>query len=445
MELNIDTSDDLNYFSKLAFKNLLYKSNKIKLSYKEKSFFEVFLKVFNLNELNIKETHYQKNRLISYSETCDQYDLLKAFDSSYQENQSEDLDILYSNQSIKYMTYDHSYKPISSQKIQQYIINKKINLSFSAIDNYYKCGFKYYLSNLLKIEEYTTNISAEIGNFFHYIFEKSFDKDFDFDLLYDEEFNKIDNFELKAHLNRNKQMMKDILLINQQRFNECSLKKIETEKEFKIALNHPTISTFFVGRIDLLMSQQIANKTYVSIIDYKTYSPNLNLDYIHYGLSMQLPIYAYLIQNSLEYSNVEFCGFYFQPILPTNMPYGSNYNQELINQTKLIGYSNSSLVTLSYFDPHYSNSTFIKSMKYENNKFGNYAKVLSNQEIEAYIDLTKTQIELAFLDISEGKFDINPKLLKGKNLSCDNCHFKDICFMTNNDLNHLDDIEMEDE
>ena len=36
------------------------------------------------------------------------------------------------------------------------------------------------------------------------------------------------------------------------------------------------------------------------------------------------------------------------------------------------------------------------------------------------------------------RFDINPKNIGGKNIGCEYCDYKDICFMKNKDIVYLD-------
>ena len=43
----------------------------------------------------------------------------------------------------------------------------------------------------------------------------------------------------------------------------------------------------------------------------------------------------------------------------------------------------------------------------------------------------------AMNNILEGKYAINPKILNGKNVSCENCKYKDICYHDEKDLVYL--------
>ena len=50
--------------------------------------------------------------------------------------------------------------------------------------------------------------------------------------------------------------------------------------------------------------------TYVSIIDYKTGNADINLNNIEFGLSLQLPVYLYLIKHTDIFKNVVVVGVF---------------------------------------------------------------------------------------------------------------------------------------
>ena len=54
------------------------------------------------------------------------------------------------------------------------------------------------------------------------------------------------------------------------------------------------------------------------------------------------------------------------------------------------------------------------------------------------MEVISSNIENAIKDINNLDFTINPKKLKNDNISCEFCPFKDICYMTNDDIVELD-------
>ena len=98
------------------------------------------------------------------------------------------------------------------------------------------------------------------------------------------------------------------------------------------------------------MYKEDGDKTYITLIDYKTGNDDISLKYLKYGLNIQLPIYLYL-SNYLNLRNILYSGFYLQKFNITDKDY------------RLVGYSNSDRDVLSILDSGYENSKIIKSMK----------------------------------------------------------------------------------
>ena len=95
----------------------------------------------------------------------------------------------------------------------------------------------------------------------------------------------------------------------------------------------------------------------------------------------------------------------------------------------------------SYFRG-YNDSSYIKSMKYNDEKgFSSYSKVISDLDVEELVEYTKKHIEEKTKEIVNGDFKINPKYYDGKNISCEFCTYKDLCFYTPKDINYLEKVE----
>jgi ATP-dependent helicase/DNAse subunit B len=85
-------------------------------------------------------------------------------------------------------------------------------------------------------------------------------------------------------------------------------------------------------------------------------------------------------------------------------------------------------------DNGYDNSKIIKGMKtLKDGSFSRYTKVLSNDEMNKIVDITKGKIDEVITNIKDNKFDINPKVSGDRNIGCDFCKFRDICFVKKKD------------
>ena len=75
------------------------------------------------------------------------------------------------------------------------------------------------------------------------------------------------------------------------------------------------IEVIFTGTIDKIMYYKKIEDTYFAIVDYKSGTVDTKIEKMKYGLSMQLPVYLYLINYSKVFDNPIFTGIYYQNIL----------------------------------------------------------------------------------------------------------------------------------
>lgn len=426
--LNIDTSIEKNMVEK---ENTIKQIKNIKnciITYKLKTPFSSFYPSSIIEEFKTEVIKEHKYNNITYSEINDKINLTKKLDNLIKYNiKDELLETLYSNYEIPYNTYDNKYTKINKNNLLKYI-NNKLLLSYSSMDNYYHCAFKYYINNILKLNPYEETFYTKIGTLFHDVLEKSLKNNDDYKKYWDEHVNNLEltNKE-KFFIDNLEETCKFTVETIKKQLEYISLDK--TKYEEKIFINKDkTTKITFMGIIDKLMYKEEFDKTLVAVIDYKTGSTNIDLNKTIYGLSMQLPIYLYLAQNS-GLKNVKIAGFYLQNII-------NKENDE--NNLKLNGYSSSNKEILYKFDSSYENSNLIKSMRTKSDgDFYSYSKTLNEIEINNLIKLVDKKIEEAADNILEANFDINPKKINGINIGCEYCTFKDICFKKESDTIYL--------
>lgn len=350
----------------------------------------------------------------SYSEIYDKIRLVKYYDDYFKYGYKDhNLSVLRNNYKLKYNSYDNKYKGIDR-------VMDKLNLSYSKMQIYNKCAFRYYLSDILKLDIFKENFSTIIGSMVHYVMEKclsnnEIDTDkYVYEFLGDRQFNKKEEFFLDKYKKSIKELLDQVLLEREYMLFRDAM----YEKRIDIDYGN---NVHFVGIIDKILYYVDDDVTYVSLIDYKTGSDDISLKYLKYGLNMQLPIYLYL-STKLGFKNVKYPGFYLQKFNIIKKDY------------RLEGYSNSDKDTLAVIDKNYDNSKIIKGLKTnKDGSFSRYSNVLSDDEIDQIIDDSKKMIDAVIDKIKNNKFDINPKVSDGVNIGCEYCKFKDICFKTVND------------
>ncbi|MDD3452961.1 MAG: PD-(D/E)XK nuclease family protein [Bacilli bacterium] len=440
-KLNIDSSIDLNELEGKKVIKKIAQINNLFISYKLKTPFEVYYKSnlvekLNLNIIKNKEIPDKYNYSDIYNNIC----LAKYLDNLNKFNEyNKDLNLLLSTYKNNYYNkYDNKYKKINEQDLYDYLDNKLL-LSYTSIQNYYECGFKYYLSNILKLDKYEETISTKIGTVFHDVLSKCFDDNFDYENYYNELINK-NNFSKKELVFFNI-LKKDLLFVIETIKKQNNLTHLKDELyEQKIYINKDkNIKVTFMGIVDKIKYKKEYDKTVLAVIDYKTGSLETDLNKTIYGLKMQLPIYLYLAKNSNLFDNVEIAGFYLQKVLHNDINYNPNkdYEKEIENNLKLEGYSNDDINILERFDITYKASEMIKSMKITQNGFYVHSKIMSKEKIDKLITLTEQKINEAEDNILQAKFDINPKRIKEELISCKYCKFNCICYKKEEDIVNL--------
>ena len=440
-KFGIFTSLEKNILEKEKIKNIISSFPNVTISYKLKSFKEVYLKSSLIDEANLEIKKIDINNY-NYSNIYNKINLADKLDNYIKFNIKDDsIDLLYSNyKDIPYLKYNNKYTKINKDNLSNYINN--LSLSYSSIDNYYRCAFRYYLNNILKINKYEETFMTYIGNLFHYVLSNAFKDDFNFDECFNDYIkDKVFTNKEKFFINKLKEdLLFTINVIKKQ--DEYSLLS-NALYEQKITINKDKIN--FTGIIDKLKYEFIDNKNIVSIIDYKTGSPDIDINNTIYGIGMQLPIYLYLAKHS-NLDNIEIAGFYLQKIIHNKLRYqeDKDYNSELEKLYRLEGYSNDNIDILSKFDKNYSDSYMIKGMKTSSKGFYAYTKVLSEKQIDNLIDIVEDKIDEASSNIINSNFDINPKKIGLNMVGCEFCKFKDICYRKEEDVVNLKEQNYKD-
>ena len=396
------------------------------------------LEICKYDDFDLKSYSYLKDK-IDYAKMCDDFNKYGTLSEKY---------YIYKNSlgDISYKSYNNKFGGINKDNLKEFL-KGKLTLSYSSLNNFNKCAFRYYLTNILKLDKFKENFETFIGSLFHDVLEKCFINDLD---VVEEVNNYISSsgrtlsVKEKFYVDKIIEDIKFTVQVLKKQKDDISLDKAMYEKNIVIDKSR-NVLVEFIGFIDKILYKENNDNTLVSIIDYKTGFIDVDLKYLPYGLSLQLPIYLYLIKKSNLFVNPKFVGFYLQYILDKDIvrDIKKDYNLERENNLKLTGYSNSDIHSLVCFDKNFKNSNLIKGMKIKNDgNFSSYSKVLNDEEIEKIIDLTENNIDIAIDKILDGEFTINPKNIGyEKNIGCMYCNFRDICFKNDSDNVILKDIK----
>ena len=319
-----------------------------------------------------------------------------------------------------------------------------MKLSYTSLNSYNECSFKYYIKYVLKLDKYEDTFSAFIGSLYHNVLSLYQKTNFNFE----EEYQK--------YLQKRELSLKERLLLL--RIKKDLLHLIETLKQQQLLTGYDNtlydkkidvpldkdVSVIFTGAVDKIMYYQKIEDTYFTIVDYKTGTIDTHIEPMKYGLHMQLPVYLYLIHYSKVFNNPIFTGIYYQNIMFQYPTWTDKKDKEQIYKDNLMlqGYSTTDTGILARFDSTYEKSEYIKSMSYTEEKgFGTYAKVMDNDTLYNLIEYTKNHISEKTDSILASDFSINPKVYAGKNIACEFCQYKDLCYMREPDQVYYDKVD----
>lgn len=421
----LDNTVEINKREKEETLKIIKNIEKIIITYKNTNLFNKFYPSNLIDDLNAKVEKINIDYTTSYSKLSDKLKLATLIDDLIKfGTKSDTLNLLISNYDIPYNTYSNEFTKINKEKINKYLNSlKSFNLSYTSMDNYNRCAFRFYIDKILKLVKSKDTFTCTLGNIYHAVLEQAVKGDIDvkeFVDTYIEEKNikltESNKFFVKKAISNIEYLIG--ILKEQNKFSK--LKKQETEKEIIINLKN---NINFKGFIDKIVYDTFDDTTLAAIIDYKTYVKEPSLKYINYGIGLQLPTYMYLAKQSLN--NIRFVGFYLQ-----NITLDNKSNEEKEESLKLIGFTNKDETILEKFDSNYKDSKVIKGIKV--NKDGNFSSsslshMLSDNEINDIINYTEEKIKDTIVNIYNSNFDINPKYDNGC-IGCEFCEYSDLCF-----------------
>lgn len=442
-ELNLFTSNDLNINGINKLKNNLNQQCNMFISYKLKTAFESYNPSLIIQEEGYEVIKNPKT-IYNFSNDLNKIILAKNYDNYYKYGiHNDEMDILRFNYpDIEYRKYNNQFTGIDQMELLDHL-KQPFTVSYSTIDEYYRCSFRYYISNILKIkQENIDDFYQNIGNIFHYVLSKCFSDDFDFDQTWNEEASKYEFTLAKLILlDKLKTELKYDIQIIKKHLSYTTFDSYLYEKRFSLPIiNNYNIPVNFVGVVDKICYLKNDNHTLVSIVDYKTGHLPSNLNNIIYGIGMQLPIYLYFVKRSALFPNLEIVGFYLQKIINKEMKVVKDKTLDELkeNALKLVGYSTDKEDLLEKYDMTYQDSAMISGLKKKKDGFYAYSKVLNDKQINKIDEIVDKNINKAVNSILNGEFLINPKKIDKDNIGCEFCSYRDICYKKEEDTVELE-------
>ena len=440
--INRLTNKDLTAIDLELLKSFIYSNENISFSYSTKSLHDNYYPSPLIGDLNMSKvsselegTFYSKELLsLIYIDSLDR----KAFYKEITNNLLKIDGVV----DVKYNSYDNQFKiksPIMGE-------NDYVNLSTSSLTAYKECPFKYYLSRVLKLEEFEENFAAKCGSFAHEAIQHRHDDNFNLDAFFAENleqyaFNISEKFLMQEVIKS--QLEVTIKAINLRERYMKNPKEFQ-ELDLKVALNN---NTFINGRIDSLI---VLDNKYLVCIDYKSGTKTFDETKFEYGLSTQLPTYLLLASKDKNYQDLKTLGIFFNTIFPKNINNPIKEDDLIPDYLKLGGRMIQDLDAFSYLDSSISGgkSCYIKNAKISKEgglTAGNSKLFVSEETFANYIDYCEKLFLQAAEDIRHNVFDIHP-ISFGALEACEYCSFRDICYLKQStQVNEIKKEEVSDE
>ncbi len=365
----------------------------------------------------------------------------------------------YNYQDNDYLTYQNSFKGLNEEEIETI---DSVRLSYSSMNTFYQCQFRYYLQKILGIDDFKNGFVAKLGTLAHDTLQQYCQNphDFDFDACWQANLQKqneklqkadpadkvVNDVREQYFADRFKEEIKQDIEILKQQNAVSELNQVKCENYFEFNL---TDKIKFNGFIDKLMYKKKDDLAAVAIVDYKSgVATKIEKDLFKYGLSLQLPSYLYLMKNTKDKEfkdkKLEFVGLYLQHIINYDLKNdGSTLSDKKSASMKLDGLTTTDVDRAGLLDNSLQagkKSQVIKS--YNLKKDGTVdsrssSRLISDMEIELDSELVETKVLEAGNAILNGDFKINPKMVNGTNRGCQYCPYLAICYRRDQDKQYL--------
>jgi ATP-dependent helicase/DNAse subunit B len=321
-----------------------------------------------------------------------------------------------------FRSYDYRYtpfRPVPPEGTRSY--------SPTGLQAFYGCPFAYYLASVLKIEEEEVSFLPRIGVVFHAVMESLYRPGFDFEVSWGES---------KAAEGALLPRLKDecALAVAFYRSHEGMVQALAVSPEGRFALPAPERpQVVFAGQYDKIVTFGEGHP-YFCVLDYKTGGERFHEELLNYGLSLQLPFYAYAALHDPAFAGKELVGLFIGPLLPSSLVKPENRTLEEFNASKfkLDGVFANDLTAMLALDPSAHQSTFIKGMAYGDKGFRNYASAFPRSKKPADFVAMADEASALTLQADEriraGDFPVHPVKYKALYNACERCLFRDVCY-----------------
>ncbi len=432
------TSKQMNKREKKLIDILIFANKNIFLSYKKEALDgvhhpSILIQTREMETIPSKLDNYCYSLAYAQKRWC----LLRDYERKYGVKEIETTRYI-NTQKADYLSFDPTFKGSQYYDIDQFLVH-----SYSALTNYAQCPYKYYLSNVLRLDPFEGNYYTKLGVFVHALLEKNFRSDYCFESAFEEckkeqEWTKME----EVFVNNLKGRLQELWEYNLVHVSLMNNPHFILEQELSFVVSEPYQFKVkgFIDKIVVLGQ----NQDNVVLVDYKTGKDKFDPGYVEFGHNMQLPIYGLLIKNNEHFSNHQIVGMYIQHVMPlyaratTPISEIMKDPQKRISDYALQGLSLLDIERLETFCPYETWPYYLKGITFRNDgslSGRSLKRYISDYSVwEGYLNETMEYIKKADERIRNNDFAIRPVRIQYVVEPCDNCPYHDICFVREQDV-----------
>ena len=350
----------------------------------------------------------------------------------YYKEKTENYHKIYGIISIPFNSYRNDY----FYKANVYDKSSKIRLSTTSLEKYSSCHFRYYLDNILKLDQVESNYQINTGLITHHIFEKMREPDFDFLKEFSSKVNECNLKKSEKYVLEHNVRKQIETAVNAIKKRESYYKNPVIYNEISLKINL-TDNTELFGIIDNLVT---INNQYVFCIDYKTGSTKFDDAKLQFGLSSQLPTYSLLINSDYRFKDKELIGLYINNVLTNSINVKEEEDELIPSYLKLNGKSIDDVNKLLEIDSTLSSnkSSFINGVSLKKEGSLKLCKaIVSTSEFEEYRNTIYEKLLEMDENLRNNNFEIAPAYFSGFDHACLYCSYRDVCFVRHDQVRDL--------
>ncbi len=337
------------------------------------------------------------------------------------------------------------------------IFPEKLTLSVSRLEQYSKCPAAYFIKYMLdakprKIPEISAIDTGNVGHrIFEYVIEeirknnsfKEIDEE-SIDKLVDEcskrlletdefrVFSYSNNF--RGHYNRVTNYAKASMKMALLQINCGDFKPYRTEYSFntdniegiELALSGDRRLTLH-GTIDRIDVASINGENYVSVLDYKKSSKDIDFNEVYDGLSTQTLIYMSAARKTFSMKPAGMLYFTFNNDVYKKNIFEEISNQDKMNKFKLGGYVLKDEAVIKAYESEFTKKSSILSVsKNYNGEFSKNSKILETNDMETVLEYVEKKATMTCEDMISGNISATPFKYDNKQ-GCTYCKYRGIC------------------